>query len=66
MPAKPTGELTHHLLFVIAQLVEIYGGLSKRDTMGGKIFGLIHHRGNMQKRFRRNAAHIETDAPEGG
>ena len=61
---KPSGQLADHLVLPRAQRIEIHLGLAETDAVLGKMFCLVHDSSDVQKRFRRDAAHIQTDAAE--
>ena len=63
---EAAGELADHLVLEVAQLVDVDVRLAEGDAMGGHRLGLVDHRGGMQQRLGRDAAHVEADAAEGG
>ena len=64
MPPTPPVELADDLVLPGAQLVEIDLRRAERDAVLGERLRLVHYRGDVQQRLRRNAADVEAYAAE--
>ena len=63
---QATGQLADDLFLVAAQLVDVDHRRAKVHTQRGHVAHLVHHRGHVQQRLGRNAAHIQADAAQRG
>ncbi len=61
---EAAGQLADDLVLPAAQLVEIDLRHAERDAVIREHLRLVHHRGDVQQRLRRNAADVEADAAE--
>ena len=64
MPARPPVSLPTTLSFQRAQLVEVDLRRAERDAVLGERLRLVHDRGDVQQRLRRDAADVEADAAQ--
>ena len=63
---EAAGELADHLVLVGAQLVEVDRGRAIADAVGAEVLHLVHHRGHVQQRLRRDAPDVEAHPAQRG
>jgi hypothetical protein len=61
---EAAGQLADDLVLVRAQAVEVDARRRETDAAVGHVLRFVHHAGDVQQRFRRDAADVEADAAE--
>ena len=61
---QAAGQLADHLFLVREQLAEVDRRRAERDAERVEVRDLVHHRGHVQQRLRRDAADVQADAAE--
>ena len=61
---ETTGEFAHHLVLPRAELLDLDLRRAESDPVFAEKLHLIHHAGDVQQGFRRNATDVQADAAE--
>ena len=61
---QAASQLADHFVLVAVQLIDVNAGRAKINAERGHVADFVHHGGDMQQRFGRDAAHFQADAAE--